>query len=355
MSTHLPKGLNRISADPVFRETQLFREFETSHLGMLDVGARGGFHDIAEPLAELISVVGFEPDEEECARLLAVPEVTDQWGRYSLFPYALGEGEGDATLHLMSTPTNHSLLPANTDFVSRYAMKTLEQVGTVSMRTVSLDSLSFDQENKLAPAAAEFIKLDTQGSELEIFKGARRVMARETVAIFTEVSFATIYRDQPLFSDVEAFLREQGFTFYGFPSLHNRSRKALDKHQEGGCERTIYADAVFFKDPFEGGAQLSNRQGASLLLCAMMLGYFDFALELSEKFFASDLSKLGTVIHGLARYDKDALLSDIRSLCQGVEANPDEVSKRLGGFIDDYRGLCDYHDLNVRSALPKTY
>ena len=46
----------------------------------------------------------------------------------------------------------------------------------------------------------------------------------------------------------------------------------------------FYADAVFFKDPLPGGPQrepLSMRGNHVLFACTILLGYYDFALELA--------------------------------------------------------------------------
>ncbi len=60
----------------------------------------------------------------------------------------------------------------------------------------------------------DFLKLDAQGAELRILKGARDYLSSGKIAVIkTEVSFLPVYRGQCTFSDIDRFLKEQGFLF----------------------------------------------------------------------------------------------------------------------------------------------
>ena len=113
----------------------------------------------------------------------------------------------------------------------------------------------------------EIIKIDTQGTELEILKAGLRTLTQRTYAIMTEVSFAELYKGQALFSDVESFLRPLGFKFYGFDLFRNRSLNFLDKKVNWSRERCIQADAFFIKDPLDENITkpLDKRSSAILL------------------------------------------------------------------------------------------
>jgi len=89
------------------------------------------------------------------------------------------------------------------------------QIGVVPLVTTNLDKLLFGPLRQ-EDFWGEFLKLDTQGTEFEILQGAERTLAERTVAVFCEVEFFQVMEGQKLFSDVELFLREHGFAFYGF-------------------------------------------------------------------------------------------------------------------------------------------
>jgi hypothetical protein len=65
----------------------------------------------------------------------------------------------------------------------------------------------------------DFIKLDTQGSELAILHGAQQIL-ESTLIVETEIEFNPIYENQPLFGDIDSHLRAQGFELWGLDSLN---------------------------------------------------------------------------------------------------------------------------------------
>lgn len=69
--------------------------------------------------------------------------------------------------------------------------------------------------------AVDFMKLDTQGYELEILKGASRLMPTAQ-AILLEVAFLQINKGGPLLHDVVAFMKERGFVAYDVVEIHPR-------------------------------------------------------------------------------------------------------------------------------------
>lgn len=345
----MESGLNSLLSEPLFAESAPRATLQDKPLGFVDIGARGGVHPLVEPLAGVTAVLGFEPDEEECARLNADSSIRKPWSAFRIEPIALAAGEGVAQLHLLSTPTNHSLLKPNVEFTERYNMVKWRQIGVVPLRTTNLDKLLFTlplQEDYWG----EFLKLDTQGTEFEILEGAERTLAERTVAVFCEVEFFQVMEGQRLFSDVELFLRERGFAFYGFATTGHRSCKLLDKHIGAGRERLFYADAVFFKDPLRGGPQrepLSERGNHVLFACAMLLGYYDFALESALHTWAkgAQATCIQELVRKCAALPPQKAQNDAIKLAERVKANPDLANVEVGRFVDRRRQLCDYNDV----------
>lgn len=335
--------------DPQFAESGPCATLRAKPLGFVDMGARGGVHEVVEPLAGVTAVLGFEPDEEECARIRAELATTSPWARWRIEPFPLAAGDGDALLYLTAGPMCHSLRPPNVELIRRYNIWTMEKVGSVPRRTTSLDKILF------GPLAAEdywgeFLKLDTQGMEFEILEGAQRTLAERTVAILTEVEFFQAYEREKLFSEIELFLRELGFSFYGFATMHYRSRKLLDKSKEAGRERAFYANAVFFKDPLAGAGQhtpLSQRGSHVLFACAMLLGYYDFALELALETWAvgAEAGQIKELVHRRATLLLSQAYEDAMALAERVRANPARANIEIGRFVDQRRHRCDYDDV----------
>jgi len=90
-----------------------------------------------------------------------------------------------------------------------------------------------------------------------------------------------MYKGQPLFSEVELFLRELGFTFHRFVPLVSRTVQPLLVNNDiyNGISQVFWADAIFIKD-FTKFDQLSS---VSLKKMALILndiyGSFDIVLR----------------------------------------------------------------------------
>jgi len=112
----------------------------------------------------------------------------------------------------------------------------------------------------------------------------------------------------------------------------------------------FYADAVFFKDPLPGGPQrkaLSVRGNYVLFACAILLGYYDFALELALATwaFGVEATRIEKLVRKCAEQPPTKAQNDAVELAQQVKANPDLANVEVGRFVDRRRQLCDYNDV----------
>jgi FkbM family methyltransferase len=272
------------------------------------------------------------------------------WAAYSVEPIALARESGTAQLYVLSSAVNCSLLPPNPEFVKRYRMTGFDVVKTIPLTTTSLDQLLFGAR-RAEVHWGEFIKLDTQGTELEILQGAQRTLEERTVALLVEVEFFEMYQGEHLFSEVEQWLRSRGFSFYGF-DLHTRSAKLLEKSKSAGRERTFFADAIFFKDPLPGGLwkkPMNERALQALFACGLLLGYYDFALQLALETWAKGPE--ADAIRRLVMHEASRLAAragdDILALAERVRARPDRANVEAGKFVDARRHLADYDDVKL--------
>ena len=85
------------------------------------------------------------------------------------------------------------------------------------IKTQSLDTLLAGMKFPFP----DFLKLDVQGHELEILKGAEKSLAHSTVCLL-EVSLLNLGNDDPLLSDVVSFMDNKGFQAYDISQLIRR-------------------------------------------------------------------------------------------------------------------------------------
>jgi FkbM family methyltransferase len=82
-------------------------------------------------------------------------------------------------------------------------------VEKVTLQTITLDEVMERERGEILPP--DFLSLNTQGSELEIIKGGEKTITENVLAIKMEVSFISIYENQPSFSDIELYLKHKNF------------------------------------------------------------------------------------------------------------------------------------------------
>ncbi|MGY3387768.1 FkbM family methyltransferase [Bradyrhizobium sp. USDA 3311] len=203
---------------------------------VVDVGAHGsGDADVYAPLlaGKGAAVVGFEPNRVECARL------NEKWsGKRRFFPYAIGDG-AQASFYVCRAPLTSSLLRPNGQLLVHFEglAEMCEVTEEIPISTVRLDDIE-------GVPAADFLKLDIQGGTLLALRNAERLLER-TLVVHAETEFLQIYRDQPLFSECEIFLRHRGFMFHHFHNPEGRRMMHGGYAVGRAPSQTLWADAVF--------------------------------------------------------------------------------------------------------------
>lgn len=156
--------------------------------------------------AGLCHVTGFEPGRAALAEL----ERTSGPGE-SYLPYALGDGS-PKTLKVCPPPGGMTSL-LEPDPITQGLFTLFDPFGKVIER-VPLETRRLDDVHEIK--YLDFLKMDIQGSELAVLENGREKLA-DTVVIQTEVSFITLYQDQPSFGEVDLELRRQGFIPHCIP------------------------------------------------------------------------------------------------------------------------------------------
>lgn len=233
------------------------------YLTLVDVGSAGGAQPRWKRFAPLLSAVLFDPREPAASGRLGR-------GQTRVYPVALGATTGEALLHVTALANMSSVLEPNLALMQTFRKKGphAEIVERVKVPVTTLDALAAG--DRFAP---DVLKIDTQGSELQVIDGARGVLAGSVVLAEVEVSFLARYRNQPLFDDIVTTMRALGFELIELHRLKRyRAKNALDIANVGlgggqRAGRIAYGDAIFLRTE----AELVARGGAAVLKAILAL------------------------------------------------------------------------------------
>ena len=236
----------------------------------------GASNEVTNPLVDLLPearYVGFEPDQVEYARLCQ-----QERNGYSYFPIAVGKDTEARTLYLTRNPECSSLLEPNHGFFGSFidCAPQIEVTETREVRTVALDSYL----PTVGIRHIDFLKLDTQGTELEILHGAESYLSSSILGLKVEVEFSPMYLDQPLFADVDAYIRQFGFML--FDLLRHRYRRQSYRRDLDTRGQLLSGDAFYLKDYRSLSDQGMKAELYKLAIIAAFYGFHDYALEIVD-------------------------------------------------------------------------
>jgi FkbM family methyltransferase len=216
-----------------------------------------------------VRLVGFEPNPE------ALSVLQSQKGPNETYlPHAVYDGSVQ-TLRLCQASGMTSLLEPNMAVLG--AFHGFDQWGKVIGRE-EIETVRLDDVAEISDL--DFLKIDIQGGELEVFRNGTKKLA-DCLVIQSEVEFLEMYEGQPLFTDVDLFLREHGFVLHRFVEPTSRTIKPLVVNNDpyAGLSQLMWADAVFVRDFTRFGELAPEKLLKLALILHDIFGSFDLALR----------------------------------------------------------------------------
>lgn len=277
----------------IFLQTLKAQHFlDNIHITIAQIGSRkiSGADDYSSQswgiFAPNLTIYGFEADADECKRMNQNLKERNIRHQEKHIPIALSNIQGKSQLYVTKEKMCSSLYEPNHSYVSRFRnflpeFLTLDYVSEIE--TTTLDSFCASE----LIDTIDFLQVDVQGAELNIFQGAQQIIKNSTLAIQTEVEFAPIYKNQPLFADVDNHLRQQGFFLQGFKGLHCISKKSFPVEIKAGIPQylsgqLLWSDAFYFQDLLSQSSSVSPEKLLKQACIADILYFPDYALELLE-------------------------------------------------------------------------
>lgn len=204
-------AVNDFNSDSIFAgkyeigETKFVSKFLKEEMVVLDIGAHDGYFTLlaSRKVGEKGKVIAFEPSPKE-RRLLQLNLKINRCKNVKVEPYALSSQVGESTFYVVvghDTGCNSLKLP-----------RVSEPTKEIKVSTATLD----DYLSKTEIGSVDFMKIDAEGAELEIFKGAKHFFEKFAhPVILCEVSD---YRTQVWgysANDIIHFLETYDYNWFG--------------------------------------------------------------------------------------------------------------------------------------------
>ncbi|MGB7158192.1 MAG: FkbM family methyltransferase [Tepidisphaeraceae bacterium] len=181
-------------------------------LVLVDVGASGGTPRIWRDLASHAVYVGFDPDAREIRETRAGDFARAVYVNKAVTGAAPSRGDdgssSDVHFYLTHSPYCSSTLKPNPQVTESFLSAGSFQIEgecTAHATTIAhaLEALGLSH--------VDWLKIDTQGTDLSIFKSLPDAMRRRLLAVDLEPGLRGAYVGEELFSDVHRAMQQEGF------------------------------------------------------------------------------------------------------------------------------------------------
>lgn len=140
-----------------------------------------------------------------------------------VFPFCLGGSRRKATFHLKYDPNGSSLLSVDPGAGDFYAFDNyydyLISEATSVVRSLELDLVNLDhlcEAGLLSAPAPDFLSIDAEGAEIEIIRGAEKVLTGGCLALMSEVCLEPYLAGHTTFGDIASAMSRYGYHFVKF-------------------------------------------------------------------------------------------------------------------------------------------
>jgi FkbM family methyltransferase len=203
--------------------SEIFARYDVSCV--LDVGANTGeYRDyLREKVGYKKTIISFEPVRSVFDRLEERSKRDPNW---KVFNFALGPANTTQEINVMKLSMFSSFQKPDTLIEPTFReLNVIDHTETVEMRT--LDTV-MEELGAECPAGKTYLKMDTQGFDMEVIRGAEKCLGR-IIALQTEATVRALYKDVPNFVKSYEILAAKGFDTTGmFPLSWDRSQRVIE-------------------------------------------------------------------------------------------------------------------------------
>ena len=211
-----------------YRLVLSFKEKEIDYI--LDVGANEGqFVKELRFYGYEGNIISFEPILDAHKRLLQNSLKDDKWEIYK--PIALGNKNRESVINISKNSVSSSIFEMKKEHLENAPNSMY--ISKQSINEIRLEEIFFDLDLKEKNL---FLKIDTQGYEYEVLKGAEEIL-KYFKGIMVEVSLTNLYEGQKSWQEILGFIQSKGFNLWSID-------RGFSNKKNG---KTLQVDMCFFK------------------------------------------------------------------------------------------------------------
>ncbi|MAC93776.1 MAG: hypothetical protein CMC01_08815 [Flavobacteriaceae bacterium] len=246
-----------------------FLENKDLKINYVDVGARDDISELLKKIQVNLNVYGFETDPNENELL------NKKFPNRKYYEYGLWSSKKNLELFVTNDPSSSSLYKPNISENSNY--KDSFHDNRKIIKQLKVNVVKMDDLIKISP---DFIKIDTQGSEYEIIRGAIKILENNCPLISLETWTRDVYKGSPTFEKIIPILTDLGYEILDMELCAAEKHKT--KHVVQSKQTVSGYEIVFGRKNLEMIGD--NDIKLKYILLLDLFGYRDLALFLNEKY-----------------------------------------------------------------------
>ena len=178
-------------------------------------------------------IYAFEPAPDSYAQLEKFAAID---GRIHTLQAALSDSRGELTFYINASQATNSLLPTEPEIEKYWGQGPIGAPALATKKTVAVQAETLDDFcREKGIAFIDILKIDAQGGEFAILKGARQLFYGKAIGlVYLEILVAPTYAGQPALSQYFAFFERYGYALYNVFDISHR-----------GEGRLVQFDAIF--------------------------------------------------------------------------------------------------------------
>jgi FkbM family methyltransferase len=239
------------TTDKIKELIQILNKQNIESLRFIDVGAKDEL-DFLSALSSITDIVGFEPNPIELD-LLKEKYLKNDFRSTKFIGSCLSDYNGEVSFNITKRSSMSSMLEADlSNYQKHFGLyKNFEnwKSNIETSNLIKTSSIKLDTFIKEKNVTIDYLKIDTQGSELKILHGAEKLLDQKRINILKiEVSTIAVYQNQVMFSDIDIYLRHKGYCLVDFITYKQNYIPSFGNNHDAKAHCSPCGDAIYVLD-----------------------------------------------------------------------------------------------------------